>query len=238
MVIGSHKGHRNRLIKKAEESKLSPNEYLETFLFPLIPRIDTSPIAHRLISRFGNLKGVFTASVSELEKVEGVGHATAVHIHLIGGMFSIIHEEQIKAQKRRFEGEDVISYIKRVYQEDKIESLDILLFNEDAELVNRLRYTIGKEGEVHIDPQEIACVMQEEMPSGLLIVHNHPSGIVNPSDADNQATSICRGLCNVYRVLFCEHVVHASRGEFSYYTSGGLLETGLFSIENMQGFWG
>jgi DNA repair protein RadC len=237
MVIGSHKGHRNRLIKKAEESKLSPNEYLEAFLFPLIPRIDTSPIAHRLISRFGTLKGVFTASVAELEEVEGVGHATAVHIHLIGGMFVMISEEERKAKKRRFESESVMSYIKRIYKDDKIEALDILLFNEDADLVNRLRYTIGSKGEVQMDLAEISSLIQDENPSGLLIVHNHPSGLAKPSDADNFATSLCGGLCNVYNVLFCEHVVHASPGEFSYYKSGGLGEEGFFPIESMEGFW-
>ena len=65
-----HKDHRSRLRKRYEENGLDSFEdhnVLELLLFYAIPRRDTNPAAHRLISKFGSLSGVFSASVEELQ---------------------------------------------------------------------------------------------------------------------------------------------------------------------------
>lgn len=53
---------------------------MELFLFDALPRVNTNPIAHRLIGRFGSLDGVFSASEDELLEVQGVGKRTAEYI--------------------------------------------------------------------------------------------------------------------------------------------------------------
>ena len=80
-----HEGHRDRLRERFEKEGLlhfQDHEVLELMLFYAIPRKDTNPIAHRLLDAFGSLTGVLEAQISDLEKVEGIGHNTAVYIKL------------------------------------------------------------------------------------------------------------------------------------------------------------
>lgn len=75
-----HKDHRKRLRKRYAEEGIDffeDHNVLELLLFYALPRVDTNPIAHRLISRFGSLSGVFSASEDELCEVEGMGKASA-----------------------------------------------------------------------------------------------------------------------------------------------------------------
>lgn len=79
-MSNKHAGHRGRLRKKYLENgyeNFYEHQILELLLFYSISRGDTNPTAHRLISRFGSLKGVLNADYEELLKVEGVGDATA-----------------------------------------------------------------------------------------------------------------------------------------------------------------
>lgn len=83
-----HKNHRERLRQRYETSGLDDFEehvILELLLFYAIPRVDTNPTAHRLISRFGSLAGVLAAPEEELCQVKGVGRATARMIKSVYG---------------------------------------------------------------------------------------------------------------------------------------------------------
>ena len=78
-----HEGHRKRLqnrYKTGGADGLSDHNLLELLLFYSIPRKDTNELAHRLISAFGSLNGVFDATYNELLKIEGMGENSAMLI--------------------------------------------------------------------------------------------------------------------------------------------------------------
>ena len=81
-----HVRHRQRLKKRMVEQGaggLEPHVLLELLLTYAIARRDTNEIAHRLLARFGSLRGVFDADLIELCKVEGVGEHTALLLKLV-----------------------------------------------------------------------------------------------------------------------------------------------------------
>ncbi len=85
MLESNNNGHRQRLRKRAANygfESLENHEFLEMLLFYAIPRKNTNQIAHELIARFGSLKGVFNASVEELENA-GLSRRAAVWINFI-----------------------------------------------------------------------------------------------------------------------------------------------------------
>ena len=78
-----HSGHRERVKQKfvdCGDLAFGDHELLELMLFHSIPRQNTNDIAHRLIDRFGSLKGVMEARLDELITVKGVGRNTAILI--------------------------------------------------------------------------------------------------------------------------------------------------------------
>ena len=75
-----HAGHRDRMRERFLAGGLGhfePHEVLELLLFEFIPVVNTNPIGHALIERFGDVKSVLTASYDELVKVRGIGPKTA-----------------------------------------------------------------------------------------------------------------------------------------------------------------
>ena len=78
--MGIHDGHREKMRTRIENfglDSLAEHEILETLLYFTIPRGDTNPTAHKLISTFGSLASVLEAPEEELLAVEGVGPKTA-----------------------------------------------------------------------------------------------------------------------------------------------------------------
>ena len=64
-----HAGHRERLREKFRaggEQALTETEFLELLLFFSVPRVDTRPLAEKLIEAFGSLDGVLAASPEEV----------------------------------------------------------------------------------------------------------------------------------------------------------------------------
>ena len=78
-----HTNHRQRLRERYERDgavSFESHELLELFLFSALPRVNTNPLAHELLNRFGSLYGVFTAKYDELISVAGIGDKTARYI--------------------------------------------------------------------------------------------------------------------------------------------------------------
>ena len=81
-----HQGHRERLRRRFLAEGLDAfedHQVLELLLFHVVPRVDTNPIAHQLLKRFGSLSAVLEADPRDLATVEGIGKQAAVFLSLI-----------------------------------------------------------------------------------------------------------------------------------------------------------
>lgn len=90
-----HGGHRKRLRDRAMQEGLSsfdPHQIVEMLLFHVIPRQDTSEIAHHLVDRFGSVDGVLHASETELMETPGVGKKAACWLASLGGLITAYGE--------------------------------------------------------------------------------------------------------------------------------------------------
>ena len=220
-----HGGHRERMIEKlSQNAALTPHEYLEILLFSALPRIDTRPLAHRLLQELGDLSGVLTASVERLQKTEGIGKQTAAYIHTVGKLieqFESVKEQTLPAY---FEPFHFLAFVKNEYAEIPYEVLDAYLLNSDNQIVSRRRFSVENVSNVRLRTDEFIECLMEHRPSGVVLVHNHPSGEPNPSAMDELTTKKCQAVCSMHNVLFCEHVIFCKEGAFSYYISGRMQE--------------
>jgi DNA repair protein RadC len=82
----SYTGHRRRLRERFEKSGLegfADYEVVELLLTLAIPRSDVKQPAKELIVRFGNLRGILDAPLSELRAVRGLGEVAPVALRII-----------------------------------------------------------------------------------------------------------------------------------------------------------
>ena len=89
-----HIGHRQRMKKKLaihEHTIFATYELLEMLLYYVIPYKDTKPVAKTLLSTFGTLDGVLSATPAELCSVKGIGERAGGFISLVGSLSSMCY---------------------------------------------------------------------------------------------------------------------------------------------------
>lgn len=215
-----HEGHRERMIKKLLEGKTSflDHELMEMLLFYAIPRIDTNPLAHKVVSRFGTLDNVFSASKEELLSVEGVGEKTANLIVLIGEIMKRT-EDQRKDPPRFLNFYQSKKLIKEMFEEQSEEYLFALLLDKKHQLIAKLEFSDHNTAKVSADASELSRAIAVHKPKFVILTHNHSSGSVAPSRDDDVATMKINLLCEVHGVSLVDHIIYSKGEFFSYFNS-------------------
>ncbi len=221
--MGAHDGHRERMFSRLEKEELSDCELLEILLFPLLPRRNTSDLAHRLLGRFGDIAGVYTAEIADLKTVDGVGDTLAANIYATGEVFRRHFYNRKVSFERKLNSGVFLPFAKEEYEGLDVEVLDLYFLGEHAVTLEKFRYSDLDDFCVRMPPAKLAKSLAEHQPSprGLFLVHNHPGVFARPSDADDRMTCLCEVVCSLHGVIFCDHIIYGSdESSYSYYQSG------------------
>lgn len=223
-MAGEHAGHRQRLIRKFREGEIYEHELLEIMLYPFLPRRNTNDLAHRLLSKFGSISGVFSATEEELQCVEGIGKSMAENICIQGQINQRLLARKGSSFEGHYEMNAFLVYVKTIYEKIPAEVADLYFLDERGRVYQTWRFSDGEPYSVNVDPSEFSKKMLEGTPSGVVLVHNHPNGIAIASEMDDKLTKQFQVVCSIYGALLCDHIICAKNGVYSYYLSGKLQE--------------
>jgi DNA repair protein RadC len=220
-----HSGHRKRMLKRAQENfeALLDHEVLEILLYDSLPRVNTNPIAHRLIKTFGSIKDVFMASVEELSAVSGVGEKTANKLAFIGGLIKRV-EKSPRNSVMLTSFEKTRQEIKEWFDNEDKERFSIFLLDKRYKKIAVVDFDNQDVTRVNVEVSEIASSFAHYKPSKVIIAHNHPSGMAEPSESDDLATKKINLLCMAHGVTLADHVIYGKGKVYSYMQSGKLDE--------------
>ena len=233
--MSEHGGHRKRIIQKLESGALLEHELLEVLLFNAIPRRNTNDIAHRLLAEFGSIRAIFNTPIDVLKKVNGVGESVAAYLFCIGQFYKAYYDsDKSESYPEIFDPTTFLSYVKRAYEKEKKEVLDVFFLSADGTIIAKKRFGASNFFKAELSPEELVQFLVEYEPSGIVLVHNHPYGVAMPSQTDDETTAQCQIICSAQNVLFCDHAIYAPNGVYSYYLSGKMREiTKSFSLKQM-----
>lgn len=213
-----HAGHRERMRTKLldEESKLTDAEILEILLYDSIARRDTKPIAKMLLDAFINLSGVFSASPKLLMAVSGVGQKVAEQIVVVGKiMRHIQRQEELPLLNNFFK---LQLFIQRRFAGLLKEKLEIFLINDEGRVFCIHKIEEKKtNNSVSIDFKQITKILSITAPESIILVHNHPSGNVQPSASDNACFEEICTLCKKQGIRVLDSIIVAEDRLHSYY---------------------
>lgn len=225
MDDGLHVGHRERMYSKFLSSKehMPDHELLEILLFPLFPRVDTNPIAHRLLYTFGDLKSVLTASVEKLVTVQGVGKKIATQLNVMGKIFQLAYDnESQKDENVWLSFYKVKTEILKFFENFENEQLLLILLNSRHKLLTKIKFDNGNHSFVELDGAEITRMITAHNPKYVIVAHNHPSGDCSPSEIDDINTTKIALICKVLNIRLSDHVIVSKNDIYSYHNSGRL----------------
>ncbi len=213
-----HKGHRERTIKKFLQSAdtFPDHEVLEVLLFFAVPRIDTNPLAHRLIQMFGSLDGVFNATAEQLMTVGGVGEKVATQILLVSQIVKRVSATTKKKEHYLINFAKAKEYLLGLFEGLHHEKFVILLLNKKYKLLASVEFTDEAIHSVTADIPELVKAINIHKPSYAIVAHNHPSGNVMPSAQDDFTTKKLNVLLDLHDVNLFDHVIVCGNKAYSY----------------------
>lgn len=216
-----HAGHRARAVELLlnNASALTDHQILEVLLFYVVPRIDTNPLAHRLIKIFGDLNGVFGATKEQLASVEGVGEKVSAFIIAMGEVLKRA-DQKSERQIDFSTPQKTKEYLINLLGEEKCEKFVALLLDKRFSLVARVEFTDNEKHKVSAEIPELVSVLNVYKPHYIILAHNHTSKNCSPTVEDDVATKKINLICELNGVNLIDHVIVAGERTFSYKAEG------------------
>lgn len=219
-----HMGHRRRMRQIALTEGLdgfTDVQIVEMFLFCVFPNGDTNPLAHRLLERFGSIRGILEARQEELLTVRGIGGSAANFIRFIQ-LFAAYYLRSASfsdpAKKRFATTEAVREYYEGVFLGVTDEQIRAMAVTEDLCLVKEEMILAGTFGKVELSMRKLADFTLRNGCDRVILAHNHPRGVAIPSNVDCDVTTKLSRLLFELDILLLDHVIVSPRGSVSMRT--------------------
>lgn len=219
-----HDGHRQRMRKRTytDLEGLHEHEVLEMLLFYALPRVNTNPIAHRLIAEFGSLTGVLSASQEELLSINGVGQHTAKMLAFIKGFCNYMTQAEQVGRSLRV-SKEVCSFFSLLYRFEQSEVVRLAMLDSRLRLIRCVRLVEGDPLTVSFLPRYVTQRAYAAQSNTVILAHNHPHGSSEPSPEDISATRILASALRQCNIELIDHVIVGIDGVTSMRESGGFI---------------
>lgn len=213
-------GHRQRIISKLEHvpigaKSIYPYELLEILLFFVNKRKDTRSLAKNMLERFKSITHIFSASAYELKLQPGIGSQTVILLRVIQGLILRMHLEKMHNEQRLLSLDSTIKYCQFCMGGLQHEQLRMFCLNKRNSLITDLIIQEGESDTVNFDMKKIIGQALEYKASAIIIVHNHPSRIIYPSNEDIQTTLQLKKLVEQLGIKLNDHIIITQHSYFS-----------------------
>ena len=205
-----HDGHRQRLkdrFKKEGLDNFEKLQVLELLLFYCIPRIDTNPIAHRLLNHFGSLNNVLNASADELEKVEGIGPNASTFLSLITQVGRYYQVKQSEPGKILRTIDQCGNYLMPYFFGRERETVFMLCLDAKCKVICCKMVGEGSVNSANIPIRRVVEMALAANATTVVLAHNHPSGLAIPSPDDIQTTQRIAAALETVEIILADHLV-------------------------------
>jgi len=222
LSMPGHGGHRARLrgrLLKGGGEALLDHELIEYLLALALPRRDTKPMAKALLRHFGCYAAVVQARPADLLRF-GLTEGTV-------GALKIAEASAIRMLKSGFSGRPVLSswaalidYLSADMGHLPIERVRLLLLNTKNILIRDELLSEGAVDQAPVYAREVIRRAIEHHATGMILVHNHPSGDTRPSREDIAMTRAVAESGKLLGIALHDHVIVGSTGHSSFKALG------------------
>lgn len=221
-------GHRKRVSNRFNDDyykTCEDYELLEYLLFKIIPRIDTKPLAKKLLSVFGGVPGIMSASKEKLLSVPGIGLGTANYLCAMSELARRGLRKNIK-KIRIANYKDLLEYIDSLFEYCSEEKLYMLCIGGDYNLIAKYSVEGGTSTEIKINPADLCKKAVSSNAKYIIFAHNHMDlvGDLKPSSDDILMTKEMIVKLSAFDIVVAEHIIVNASSEIFSLRQSGMLE--------------
>ena len=198
---------RERLSKLGSEA-LSSQEILALILGRGIKGESVIVTAQKLLSEFGNLKNLASASVEELTQIRGIGPAKAAQIKATFELSKRLEYSSIEDTKITVKSpEDVVKTARNLLKGKKKEHFVVICLDTRNHLIKTSTVSIGSLDCSIVHPREVFKDAISSSAASVIFIHNHPSGDPTPSEDDIKMTKRLIEAGEIIGIEVLDHII-------------------------------
>ncbi|MBX6426703.1 MAG: DNA repair protein RadC [Variibacter sp.] len=212
-------GHRERLrtrFREAGPDALADYELLELVLFRAIPRRDVKPLAKALLDKFGSFAEVISAPMARLAEVPGLGESAIVELKIVQAAAQRLARGAVRRRPALSSWSAVLDYCRATMAFADKEQFRILFLDKRNQLIADEVQQVGTVDHTPVYPREVVKRALELSATGVILVHNHPSGDPTPSQTDIQMTQSIIEVAKPLGIAVHDHIVIGKEGHVSF----------------------
>ncbi len=197
---------REKLLNKGAEA-LTDAELLAIFLRTGIKGKTAVDLARDLLAESGGLAPLLSANEKSFCQVKGLGQAKFVQMQAVVEMSRRYLEEKIKRGDAMNNVSDVKKYLKSRLQQYPFEVFACLFLDNKHRVIEYEELFRGTIDAASVHPREIVRRVLHHNAAAIVLAHNHPSGVAEPSQADNAITQKIKDALEMIDVRVLDHFV-------------------------------
>ena len=208
---------RERFLNSGPAS-LSPAELLAIILRIGSRKLNILDTCNEIIARF-TLEKLVNVTIGELQEIKGIGETKAMQIVAIFELNKRLHYRR-NINKKIQAARDIFEYMAGRIPDETKEHLFVLHLNTKNQIIKPELISVGTLNAALIHPREVFKAAIKESSHAIILVHNHPSGDVEPSNADKQVTELLKKASALIQIDLLDHVITGKTEWFSFRESG------------------
>ena len=195
-------------LQKFGAAALSAQELLALILSRGVAGESVMVTVQRLLSRFGNLKGIAGASIEELSQVKWIGLAKASQIKAAFELANRLEDYPEASDKPVVSApEAVVTLVRGELRGKKKEHFLALLLDTRNQLIKIAEVSIGSLDTSIVHPREVFKEAIAASAASAIFAHNHPSGDPHASDDDIRITKRLADAGEIIGIEVLDHVI-------------------------------
>jgi DNA repair protein RadC len=200
--------------------QLSDVELLAVFLRTGIAGKNALTLAQELIQRFGNLHGIISAPKADFCKSKGLGLAKWANLAAAAEITR--RALQVKLQERPVLASpaNVKAYLCLWFANRPYESFVALFLDAQHRLIESKELFRGTINQTAVYPREVVKAALSINAAAIIVSHNHPSGLTEPSNADQLLTDSLKVALQTVDIRLLDHIIVAGNSTLSFAEKG------------------
>ncbi|MFT4652188.1 MAG: DNA repair protein RadC [Porticoccaceae bacterium] len=201
-----HQRPREKLLIQGAKA-LSNAELLAIFLRTGVQGMSAIDLAEALLDRFGGLGPLLKADQDSFCAAKGLGPAKYCQLQATLELTKRYLEEQLKQSPIFTKPKQVEAYLAVQMKDYQREVFSVLLLDTRHQLLGYHEIFHGTIDTTSVHPREVVKLALQKNAAAIIVAHNHPSGVADPSQSDIAITQRLKAALELVDILLLDHFI-------------------------------
>lgn len=174
-------------------------------------------LSETILSNYNTIKDLKYVTQNELMKIKGLGISKSAKLLASLELGKRVYEEKTLVPKIKiYNAKDAYNYFSSLIKDELQENFLVIYLDKHQRYLTDKILFIGTIDQSIVNPREIIKEALLVNATRIIIMHNHPSGITKPSNADDNTTRTIAEAASLFNIVLIDHIIVSNHNYYSY----------------------